>query len=209
MNSKNFWKSNGRNAILTICFFLTFNMIAIAQPANSAALDPKAEEAAPPQLPTATERRPDRIKDLLSAYHGFSREQMDAVSTDVPQILMELIRDSKTSIPLQRNAVKALRFYPTEDVFQFVSTRLEGSPANFQKLYLLNLREFSQGRPESVLSLVAPHTESSEIVIRHIAISVLSSMSPHPGAQTLLRQRLEREDDLGLKRKIRRHLLIR
>ena len=162
---------------------------------------------ATPALEVATERNSNRVRELLAAFHGSSRAQFDAISTHVPEILMEFIAGEETPVFIKRNAIKALRFYPTEKTFQFTQRNIDSSPVNLQKLYLLNLRAFSQDKPEAVIHLIAPHMESSEVVVRHIAVSVLSSMKPHPAAQTLLRQRLEVEGDLELKQEIRRHLI--
>ena len=156
-------------------------------------------------LPLATTFDPARVRLHLQAFHGFSREQLDAASTGVPQILMGWIDDPQAPVFIKNRAIKALRLYPTDDVFSFVAARLQ-SASTFQHLYLLDLQTFASTHPADIEDLLPLHLNSSDVVVRHAAVELAGRLAASPEISRMLEQRLSRERNFSVRRAIKRKL---
>ena len=156
-------------------------------------------------LPPATTYDPARVRLHLQDFHGFSREQLDAASTGVPQILMGWIDDPQAPVFIKIRAIKALRMYPTDEVFSFVAARLQ-SASTFHHLYLLDLQSFTSAHPADIEGLLSPHLNSSDVVVRHAAVALAGRLADSPEISRMLEQRLARERDFSVRRAIKRKL---
>ncbi len=156
-------------------------------------------------LPPATTYDPARVRLHLQAFHGFSREQLDAASTAVPQILMGWIDDPEAPVFIKNRSIKALRLYPTDEVFSFVAARLESASA-FQILFLLDLQSFTSTHPADIEGLLPPHLNSSDVVVRHAAVELAGRLPASPEISRMLQERLARERNFAVRRAIKRKL---
>ncbi len=158
------------------------------------------------QLTAATTRNPERVRTMLMAIHGFTQAQLDAVSTDVAAILREFIADPAESNLIHRQAVKGLRFYPSEENFTFISGELETAPPGLQVLYLLSLGAFAENREQEIVPLVNAALESDRVTVRHAAVTLAGRLPAGSGVSLGLEARLAVEPDPAVQRAIRGQL---
>lgn len=157
-------------------------------------------------LTAATDYNPDRVRNQLKAIHGFTRARLDAASTDVPQMLMAWIADPGESMLIRRQAVKALKLYPSGQTFTFIRDTLPGAPAPLQMLLLGALQAHAAQRPAEVAALAATYLEHSQVTVRQAAVSLAGALQGRPELNRKLQERLAEEPDPGVRKSIHRAL---
>lgn len=156
----------------------------------------------PPQV-LASEFRPNKIREQLLSYHGVSKEQLDAVSTNAATILTGFIRDTNEKIIVQRQAIKALKFYPTDEVFEFIKVHMQSAAPPMQQLYLIGLKVYAASKPTEVTELVRAMLQSQNEVTRHATVSLLGSTARHtPLARQALESSLQTEEHTSVRNAI-------
>jgi hypothetical protein len=160
-------------------------------------------EAAP--LPAAT-YDPSRLRTQLLSLHGFTREQLDAASMDVPEILMAWIENTGESAFIRRQAIKALPLYPTDTVFAFIGAHLPQASTDQQQLYLSALKVYAPSRPQDVQQIVLPLLSSPQVVVRQAAVEVAGRLTGSGVVVVRLQERLAVEPDPGVRKAIERTL---
>ena len=145
---------------------------------------------------------PERLRTQLLSYHGFTREQLDAASTDVAQILMGWIDDPGESAFIRRQAVKALQLYRSDEVFGFISQRLPEAPPELQHLLLTDLKAYVPVHPQAVQELVLPLLDSPQVVVRQAAVEVAGQLIGSGTVVVRLQERLAVERDSGVRKAI-------
>ncbi len=153
-----------------------------------------------------SEYRPEQVRNHLLAYHGFTREQLDAASINVPQILMGWIDHPSQSVLIRRQAIKALNLYPTEETFAFIADRVVTAPPGYQVLYLGSLSAFTDSKAVELTALLEPLLHSEGVVVRHAAVGLAGRLQPSPLIEAMLEARLSSETDPSVRRAIRDQL---
>jgi len=157
-------------------------------------------------LVPATAYDPARLRTQLLGIHGFTRAQLDAASTNVPQILMAWIDHPTESHFIRRQAIKALQLYPSDAVFGFIRERLPLAPPSLQHLYVTDLKDYVPTHPQEVQDLVLPLLSSPRVTVRHAAVDVAGQMKGSGNVVARLQERLSEEPDPGVKKDIERQL---
>lgn len=149
---------------------------------------------------------PQRVRNRLQAIHGFSRDDLNSVSTDVPAILRSFVLNPAESMVVRRQAIKALRFFPDETNFQFIREHIADAPLNLKRLYVGSLRGFSPGRAGEITVMLEPLLASPERTVRHAAVGLAAELPPNDTLRTLLRNRLSLEPEPALRQRIQQLL---
>ena len=155
-----------------------------------------------PPVP-ATTYDPERVRMHLLAIHGFTREQLEAASTEVDQVLRGLIDGPGEPVVVKRQAIKALRHYPSVENLDFIAARLSGAPPTLQRLFLGTLEKFPARTDGRMQGLVEPLLESSDLSVRHAAVGLAATLEATPRLRSALEAVLSGETDPTLKNSIR------
>ena len=162
--------------------------------------------ATTPAMVPATTRNPARVRTLLRAVHGFSRVGLEAVSTDVSAILRGFILDPDEIPLVRRQAVKALRLFPSNENFAFIKNELDSAPAGLQRVYLVSLRGFTESMDEEVAALLAPLLSSDDVGVRHAAVGLSGGLTLSTSLRTALNTRLAEEQEPSVRTAIQEAL---
>lgn len=154
----------------------------------------------------ATTRNPARLRTQLMALHGFSRAGLEAASTDVADILRGFISDSGESMFIQRQAIKALRIYPSDENFALIRGNINGAPEGLQRLYLHGLADYAGEKDEQIGTLVTPLLNSNAVGVRHAAAGLSSKLRLSGSLRASLQNRLAEEPDAGVRSAIEKAL---
>lgn len=154
----------------------------------------------------ATTRNPARLRTQLMALHGFSRAGLEAASTDVAAILRGFISDSGESMFIQRQAIKALRIYPSDENFALIRGNINGAPEGLQRLYLHGLADYAGERDEQIGTLVTPLLNSNAVGVRHAAAGLSRKLRLSGSLRASLQTRLADEPDAGVRSAIEKAL---
>ena len=177
------------------------------QLAPGRALPPRAGgPAAAETLAPATVFAPERVRTQLRGFHGFTRARLDAVSTDVPSILRGWIADPDEPMLIRRQAIKALKLYPSAETFAFIRGRISTAPPVLQMLFLGSLQPHAAARPDEVGELVKTYLDGGDVVVRHAAVALAEQLDEAELRRGLLRKRLAVEPDPAVRRAINRAL---
>lgn len=160
-------------------------------------------------LEAATEFRPERVRTLLKSIHGFTLPALVATSTDVTEILTGFIDDVNEPMVVRRQAVKALKWFPTDAMLTFIEQRVYVAPAGLKHLYLQGLSGFAHLAPQRVEAVMAVAMEDADITVRYAALNLSRSLGPSTQAASVLRGRLDRELDSRLRKAIEERLEMR
>jgi len=159
-------------------------------------------QAEPPA--PATEYAPQNVRTLLLSLHGFTRAQLDAASTEVPAVLRALIDDGGESVFVRRQAIKALRLYPSDTNFAFVQARLPGAPESFARVYLTGLTAYAKDKPREVTRIVAQALADRDLGVRHAALYLAERLPPSAELRRLAAERLRQEPAEAVRRGLER-----
>ena len=160
-------------------------------------------------LEAATEFRPERVRTLLKSIHGFTLPALVATSTGVTEILTGFIDDANEPMVVRRQAVKALKWFPTDAILTFIEERVYVAPAGLKHLYLQGLSGFAHLAPQRVEAVMAVAMEDADITVRYAALNLSRSLGPSTQAASVLRGRLDRELDSHLRKAIEERLEMR
>jgi hypothetical protein len=149
---------------------------------------------------------PARLRQALLSIHGFSKEALEAATTNAPDVLMLLAADPEEEMAVRRQAVKALRFYPEDGVMSFIEQQAPSAPRGLKRLYLSSLGGFVTSHPERVSVMAAAALEDADRSIRLDALKVADRLGARPEVRAMLQSRLAREADPGLRLEIQRRL---
>ena len=156
--------------------------------------------------PPATTHNPEQVRSLLLAIHGFTYDGLQAASTDVSAILQGFIDDSKESALIRRQAIKALRLYPSNENFAFIQTRMEGAPIGLRRLYILSLAGFDATHHDRIVDMVGPLLADPDVGTRHATLVLCGRLNADARLRALLEERLPEESEAGVRRAINRVL---
>ena len=165
-----------------------------------------APSAGDPVLTPSAMYDPSRVRTLLMHIHGFTQAQLDAVSTDIPQILTALIDDPDEPMLIRRQAIKALRLYPSEETFRFIADRLGSSSVALQVLYLGSLAAFRETSGEELMPILESMLDHQDVVVRHTAVGLAGRLRLALNTESLLVDRLSVEPDSGVRQAIQKQL---
>ena len=154
----------------------------------------------------ATTRNPERVRNLMLAIHGFTYDGLQAASTDVPAILRGFIEDPPESVTVRRQAIKALRHYPSDENFAFIAGRLDGSPAGLKQLYILTLTGFDATHHNRIVDMVGPLLADPDVGTRHATLVLCGRLNADARLRALLEERLPEESEAGVRKAINRVL---
>ena len=160
-------------------------------------------------LNPATSNNPVRLRNMLLAIHGFTRIRLDAASTDVPAILQGFIDSPSESITVKRQAIKALKLYPTGENLAFIEGRINSSPLGLQRLYISSLAGFIGNNEDQVANLLIPLVGNPDITIRQVAVGVAGILQLNTPLRSALEKRLDIETESSFRRAINRALAPR
>ena len=160
-------------------------------------------------LEAATEYRPERVRTLLKSIHGFTLPALVATSTGVTEILTGFIDDVNEPMVVRRQAIKALKWFPTDAMLTFIEQRVYVAPAGLKHLYLQGLSGFAHLAPQRVEAVMAVAMEDADITVRYAALNLSRSLGPSTQAASVLRGRLDRELDSRLRKAIEERLEMR
>lgn len=149
---------------------------------------------------------PQRLRNRLMAIHGFSRDDLNSVSTDVAAILRGFILDPAEAMVVRRQAIKALRLYPDETNFQFIREHIAEAPLNLKRLYVGSLRGFAPARAGEITGMLEPLLASPERTLRHAALGLAETLPPSEALRTMLRNRLPLEPEPDVRQRIQQML---
>lgn len=149
---------------------------------------------------------PERVRTLMLSIHGFTLAQLNAVSTDVPEILMTLADDGGELMLVRRQSIKGMRLYPTEPLLTFIGDRVDQAPLGLKRLYLSSLGGFAASDPARVTPLMEQALDDPDITVRYAALNLASKLSSTQEVQSILQTRLSVEPDGGLRGSIERQL---
>ena len=151
-------------------------------------------------LTPARERNPATLRTALLAIHGFSRQSLDAATLDAPLLLRQIISDSTESVTLHRQAVKALRLYPSNENLEFIQARVGLAPVGLKRLYAATLGRYSgalQPKAAAVLRTLVGDPDSG---VRHAAIGAVRLLGVDAESRKAFEGRLSVEPDPAVKR---------
>ena len=211
MSRMHFQSTRSKGRILAL-FIVTLlgGSPAWAQPfAVGETIPKKQPREGPVPLAPTTEYHPDRVYIHLLAIHGFTRQQLDAASINVPQILMGWIDDPAQSVLIRRQAIKALKLYPTDDTFAFIADRATAAPSGFLVLYLGSLSGFTDSNSVEISALLEPLLDNENVVVRHATVELAGRLKPSAVIESMLQARMAAETDPSLRRAILDQLLSR
>lgn len=154
----------------------------------------------------ATTRNPQQVRTLLMFVHGFTRERLEAASTDVASILRGFIGDRDESMLVRRQAIKALRLFPTDGNFAFIRGNVADAPEGLQRLYLHSLRGFAGTRDEQIGAILEPLLDSNAVGVRHAAAGLSRKLVLSASLRARINSRLAREQDPGVRSALRKAL---
>ena len=157
-------------------------------------------------LTPATTQNPARLRNLLQAIHGFSKDSLEAASTDVPVLLRGFISDPAETITVRRQAIKALRFYPDEENLVFIKSRVNQAPAGLKRLYTTSLGRFAGTLQTPAASVLTALVEDSDAGVRHAAIGAAQTLGLTAELRTSLVNRLAKETDGPVRRALSKAL---
>ena len=184
-------------AALAVCAVLS---VVLPLDGGAQALRPgglPAQGQSPPQppLPPASQYAPERIRTALMAVHGFSREALDAISIQVPQILMGFVDDPSETLLVRRQAIKALKLYPSDAAFRFIQGHLAAAPQGLKVLLLGSLAPYASTRTAELVPLLAAELQSPDVVVRHAAVSLAAKAGGQVQVRSLLSTHLASEPE--------------
>jgi len=148
-----------------------------------------------PALPPASQYAPERIRTALMAVHGFSREALDATSIQVPQILMGFVDDPSEALLVRRQAIKALKLYPSDAAFRFIQGHLAAAPQGLKVLLLESLAPYASTRTAELVPLLQAELQSPDVVVRHAAVSLAAKAGGQVQVRSLLSTHLASEPE--------------
>ncbi|MEE8555614.1 MAG: HEAT repeat domain-containing protein, partial [bacterium] len=148
----------------------------------------------------------ERVRTLMLSIHGFTLAQLNAVSTDVPEILMTLADDGGELMLVRRQSIKGMRLYPTEPLLTFIEDRVDEAPLGLKRLYLSSLGGFAASDPARVTPLMEQALDDPDITVRYAALNLASQLGSTQEVQSILQTRLSVEPDGGLRGSIERQL---
>ena len=154
----------------------------------------------------ATTQNPERVRNLMLAIHGFSYDALQAASTDVPAILRGFIDDPAENVIVRRQAIKGLRYYPSDENFAFIQTRLDGAPIGLRRLYILTLAGFDATHHDRIVDMVGPLLADPDVGTRHATLALCGRLNADARLRGLLENRLPEESEAGVRRAINRVL---
>lgn len=154
----------------------------------------------------AAEYRPDRVRALMSSIHGYTREGLEAASTNVNEIMMMLAADDQEQVFIRRQAIKGLRLYPTDEVLTFIEQKSVSAPANLKRLYLSSAAGFVQAFPDRVATLAETHLSDESVNVRYSALKLSGALQASARVRTMLQNRLALEPDQKLRSAIQAKL---
>ena len=156
--------------------------------------------------PPATTRNPERVRNLMLAIHGFTYDGLQAASTDVPAILHGFIDNPAERMTVRRQAVKALRHYPSEKNFAFIERRMDSAPIGLRRLYVLTLAGFGATHHDRIVDMVGPLLADPDVGVRDATVVLCGRLKAGPRVHALLENRLNVEPQAGVRRAINRVL---
>jgi hypothetical protein len=154
----------------------------------------------------ATEYRPERVRDLLLAIHGFSREALLAASTDVPAILQGFVAEPSETMLVRRQAIKALALFPTSAGLAFIEQHVPAASPGFKSLYLSSLKAFAAAYPQRVEAIVTPLLADGDGTVRVAAVKLAGHLRGSLALEAALRERLVSEPSEAVRQAIQRVL---
>ena len=157
-------------------------------------------------LPAATSYNLSRVRDLMLSIHGFSYNELEAASTNVPAILRGFITSPTELVTVRRQAIKALRHYPSEENFAFIQTRLDGAPIGLKHLYILSLAGFDATHHDRIVDMVGPLLTDPDVGVRDATVVLCGRLQAGDRLRALLENRLPEESEAGVRRAINRVL---
>lgn len=158
--------------------------------------------ASAPAAPLASRRDPDAVRSVLKSVHGFSREALDAASTDVPDILQGFIDSAGEPLLVRRQAIKALALYPSDANLSFIEARVDAAPVGLRRLYLLSATAFGTARPAAVSAILERALGDDDVTVRGAAVAGAARLVHVSSVRSALEGRLDSEPDPALRREI-------
>ena len=192
-------KSVGTWMLLFMASLLCFAIIipeAVAQ--NRVKLPPK--QSSPTSLVPAKEPHPARLRSALLSIHGFSRPALDAASADVPTLLRQFISDSNESVTIHRQAIKALRLYPSSKNLAFIQARVNLAPVGLKRLYAAALGRYTGTLQTGAAVLLRGLVGDPDAGVRHSAIDAVRLLGVDADSRNIFTERLQVEPDPAVKR---------
>lgn len=159
----------------------------------------------PATLGAAEPAEKARLRAMLMAYEGTSRAALESLGPDVAGLLRDFVDDPAEPLRARRQGAKALGLFPTETTFRFVEARVVGAPASLQGPLLVALGDLTPGREARVAVLVGQLLESPRVGVRQAAVSLAERVGPTK-VRSALQQRLEKEQEPGVRRALQRAL---
>ena len=154
----------------------------------------------------ATTRNSERLRTQLRGVHGFTRASLEAASTDVSAILRQFISDPGESVLVRRQAIKALRHYPSDGNFAFIRGNVNDAPEGLQRLYLHSLSGYTGARDAQIGAMLGRLLSSSAVGVRHAAVGLSGKLRLTASLRASLNSRLGLEQDPSVRSAIRRAL---
>ena len=148
----------------------------------------------------ATVQDPARLRNLLLAIHGFSREALDSASADVPLLLRRFIEDEQETVTVQRQAIKALRLYPSQENLTFIQARVGSAPVTLKRLYATTLGRYSGALQQSAQSTLRTMVSDPDVGVRHAAIGAVRLLGVDETTRKTIGDRLRMEADASVRR---------
>ncbi len=196
------WRKLRKTVLPGILTWCGLTGMAAGQELQLRPLNLNAEERA---LDPATEYRPERVRILLMSIHGFTLAALNAASTDVAAILAGFI-DGGELMVVRRQAVKALRWFPSAEMLTFIEERVYTAPAGLKHLYLQSLGGFAAVAPERTTTVMAAMIDDADVTVRYAALHLSRALQSGPAVRAVLEGRLERESHRGLRQAIEERL---
>jgi len=203
MNESSAHTPGQRNRAGTIALALAIALLAGLHPLPGHAQTlrpgglPAKSRPAPP--PPSSSYAPERVRTALMAIHGFTREELDGTSSQVPQILMDFVDNPKEAMLVQRQAIKALKLYPSDSAFLFLQRHLAGAPQGLAVLLLQSLSPYAATRSAELVPVLQTQLQSPDVVVRHAAVSLAAHAGGVVSVRGLLSTHLASEPDRSVR----------
>ena len=158
-----------------------------------------------PPRPSVT-YNPERVRALLLSIHGYTREGLQAASTNADEILMMLAGDGQEEMVVRRQAIKGLRLFPSDGTLSFIEREVGGAPEGLKRLYLSSLGGFAQAFPDRVGALAESALNDPLVNVRFSALKLTGELGQTPRVRSMLQSRLAAEPDAKLRAAIQQRL---
>ena len=158
-----------------------------------------------PPRPSVT-YNPERVRALLLSIHGYTREGLQAASTNADEILMMFAGHGQEEMVIRRQAIKGLRLFPSDGTLSFIEREVGGAPEGLKRLYLSSLGGFAPAYPDRVGTLAESALNDPLVNVRFSALKLTGELGQTPRVRSMLQSRLAAEPDARLRTAIEQRL---